>query len=261
MRASPTCSPVTTGSSRWSPETAPPGSRGRRSTPRCGSCGSRSPRGPSCTCLPAGWRRTRPPPRLDGGRGAQPAFLPTPIAELIFARGSGLPPRLRRLFVGGARLRRRPPAGTACEVIDCYGPAEATVIAVWGRVEPGGADLGPAPIGRPVDNLRAHVLDLRLQPVRRGCVGELCLAGAGLARGYLGRPDLTADALPSRSVRGRTGRRACTAPGDIARGACRKASSTAWAGSTTRSRCGGCASSWGRSRRRSPATRPCARPW
>jgi amino acid adenylation domain-containing protein len=71
-----------------------------------------------------------------------------------------------------------------------YGPTEITVAATWCQVTV--AD-GPVPIGRPIDNMRAYVLDPRGEPVPAGIVGELFLAGAGVSRGYLGRPDLTAE--------------------------------------------------------------------
>ncbi|MFD8495080.1 amino acid adenylation domain-containing protein [Amycolatopsis sp. NPDC059657] len=73
-------------------------------------------------------------------------------------------------------------------VTNGYGPTEATTFAAMGRL--GGTT---APIGRPVDNIRAHVLDARLNPVPPGVPGELYLAGEGLARGYLGRLALTAE--------------------------------------------------------------------
>ncbi|KFA88774.1 peptide synthetase [Archangium violaceum Cb vi76] len=70
-----------------------------------------------------------------------------------------------------------------------YGPSEDTTYSTFARVKPGEVP----PIGRPISNTRAYVLDARLQPVPVGVVGELYLAGEGLARGYLGRPHLTAE--------------------------------------------------------------------
>ncbi|OXM47307.1 non-ribosomal peptide synthetase [Amycolatopsis alba] len=79
-------------------------------------------------------------------------------------------------------------------VVNEYGPTETTVGCVEYRLEPGQA--APAaevvPIGTPMTNMRAYVLDSWLRPVPPGAVGELYVAGAGVARGYLGRPGLTA---------------------------------------------------------------------
>jgi acyl carrier protein len=75
-------------------------------------------------------------------------------------------------------------------VLNLYGPSEDTTYSTWSEVEPG-ADL-PVTIGRPVAGTRARVLDEGLRPVGVGVPGELCLAGEGLARGYLGRPARTA---------------------------------------------------------------------
>ncbi|MFD3455113.1 non-ribosomal peptide synthase/polyketide synthase [Streptomyces sp. NPDC058691] len=77
----------------------------------------------------------------------------------------------------------------ATEAFNLYGPTEATVDALVGRV----AESDRPVVGRAVHNTRAYVLDASLRLVPPGVTGELYLSGAGLARGYLGRPDLTAE--------------------------------------------------------------------
>ena len=78
------------------------------------------------------------------------------------------------------------------QITNLYGPTEATIDAISFAVE--GDEPGPhIPIGRPFSNYRAYVLDSGLQPVPAGVTGELYIAGAGLARGYLGRAGLTGE--------------------------------------------------------------------
>ncbi|MGA5036763.1 non-ribosomal peptide synthase/polyketide synthase [Streptomyces capoamus] len=77
-------------------------------------------------------------------------------------------------------------------VVDGYGPTETTTFATSCALTDPAAVPGTVPIGRPLDDMRVHVLDARLQPVPPGCAGELYLAGEGVARGYLGRPGDTA---------------------------------------------------------------------
>ncbi|ETK35217.1 non-ribosomal peptide synthetase [Microbispora sp. ATCC PTA-5024] len=90
--------------------------------------------------------------------------------------GEALPPRL------AAELRER------CDrVVNVYGPTETTIWSTFG-------DVGePVTIGRPIDNTQIYLLDEAMRPVPLGVAGELCIGGAGVARGYLGRPGLTAD--------------------------------------------------------------------
>ncbi|MFE7267531.1 amino acid adenylation domain-containing protein [Streptomyces sp. NPDC057592] len=79
-------------------------------------------------------------------------------------------------------------------VVNGYGPTETTVFATAHTAPGRSADRpGAVPIGRPLDNTRAHVLDARLRPVPVGSTGELYIGGSGLAQGYLGRPAATAE--------------------------------------------------------------------
>jgi amino acid adenylation domain-containing protein len=128
-------------------------------------------------------------------------FLPTPLAEAVLRE---LPEKLpeglalRALLTAGDNLVRTPPPGLPFELFDQYGPAESTVFATRAHVEPGPAGPAGPPIGRPIANYQAYVLDPWMEPVPVGVPGEIWLGGAGLARGYRGRPDLTAERfLPS----------------------------------------------------------------
>ncbi|MER7668256.1 amino acid adenylation domain-containing protein [Kitasatospora sp. NPDC096128] len=87
-------------------------------------------------------------------------------------------------------LRRAQPA---LRVRNTYGPTETTLCATWKPIEPGEVLGGELPIGRPMANRGIYVLDAFLRPVAPGITGELYIAGTGLARGYLGRPDLTVE--------------------------------------------------------------------
>ena len=155
-----------------------------------------------CISLPAGAALVVPPPgpllgeQLAGvlaRRRVTHALIPPAALATVPAQvaAAGLP-GLRTVIVGGdacpAGLVRAWAPGR--RMINSYGPTEATVVATWsGPLEPGG---GVPPIGRPVWNTRVYVLDDGLRPVPAGVRGQLYIAGAGLARGYLGRPGLTA---------------------------------------------------------------------
>ncbi|HKH48447.1 MAG TPA: amino acid adenylation domain-containing protein [Thermoanaerobaculia bacterium] len=117
--------------------------------------------------------------------------VPSAMAELL--RQGPLPPSVRTVNLAGeplpAELVRRIRGATGARVLNLYGPTEDTVYSTGAEVD----GDGPPPIGRPLPGSRSYVLDADLRPVPLGLVGELWLAGAGLARGYLHRPDLTAE--------------------------------------------------------------------
>ncbi|MFH8993364.1 amino acid adenylation domain-containing protein, partial [Streptomyces sp. NPDC017940] len=85
----------------------------------------------------------------------------------------------------------------AAAVVNEYGPTEATIVSTLAEVtaptSPGIRPIATPPIGSPLVNTRAYVLDAALRPVPSGTTGELYIAGHGLARGYLGRPALSAE--------------------------------------------------------------------
>jgi amino acid adenylation domain-containing protein len=125
-------------------------------------------------------------------QGITVGWLMTPLAEAILEEEipPGLHLRLRTLLTGGDRLRRRPRPDLPFRLVNNYGPTEASVVCLATPVGPG---EGMPPIGRPKDDTFIHVLDPHGQPVPIGVPGELYVAGAGLARGYHGRPEQTAE--------------------------------------------------------------------
>ncbi|HEV2149654.1 MAG TPA: amino acid adenylation domain-containing protein, partial [Longimicrobiaceae bacterium] len=118
-------------------------------------------------------------------------FVPTPLAEGLLALPWPRETALRALLTGGDALRVRPRAGLPFALVNNYGPTEGTVVSTSGEVSIGGAAV-PS-IGRPIDRVRARVLDAHGSPVPVGVPGELYVGGDGAARGYLGRPELTAE--------------------------------------------------------------------
>jgi amino acid adenylation domain-containing protein len=116
-------------------------------------------------------------------------FLPTPLAEAVLDVPWPAHTALRRMHTGGSAMQRGVPPGLPFTLINLYGPAECTVGATSTAVLPDGPL--PPPIGVPLDGVRCYVLD-GLDVVPDGEPGEMCLAGACVARGYLTDPAATA---------------------------------------------------------------------
>jgi amino acid adenylation domain-containing protein len=121
--------------------------------------------------------------------------VPSAMAELV--RMSGMPRSVLCVNLAGEPLKNSlaqqvyAQAESVRRVLNLYGPSEDTTYSTAAS-HARGATTEPT-IGRPVANTQAYVLDSRLGPVAVGVSGELYLGGAGLARGYLARPDLTAE--------------------------------------------------------------------
>ncbi len=151
-------------------------------------------------CLAAGGTLVIPdeetkssPPRLVAWlafQGITLCFLPTPLAEAVLAETWSATAVLRVLLTGGDRLHEGPRCDLPFRLINHYGPTESAVVATATEVT-AGASLPP--IGRPIGNFRVRLLASSGLPVPMGVAAELGVAGAGLARGYLGDPARTAE--------------------------------------------------------------------
>jgi amino acid adenylation domain-containing protein len=127
---------------------------------------------------------------LDGGRLDVLKIAPSHLRALLAANADGVLPR-RWLIVGGEALRwelveQIRSSSPDCRILNHYGPTETTVGCTTYLVEDGPrSDSLTVPIGFPLAGARTYVLDARLEPVPAGVPGELCIAGAGVAAGYL----------------------------------------------------------------------------
>jgi amino acid adenylation domain-containing protein len=120
-------------------------------------------------------------------------FVPTAVAERLITLPWPMWTPLRTLLTGADTLHRYPPEGLPFTLVNNYGPTECTVVTTSGPAEPEPFGEMLPTIGRPIDNVDVLVLDDAMRPVPPGAAGELYVGGAGLARGYRGRPDLTAE--------------------------------------------------------------------
>jgi amino acid adenylation domain-containing protein len=144
--------------------------------------------------------------------------------QMVEEQPAGLAP-LRRLLAGGdvlspAHVRRILELFPELAVVNGYGPTEGTTFTCcWEMRDPAGIPETTVPIGRPIGNTRVHILDPGLEPAPIGVWAELYAGGDGLARGYFGRADLTAERFvpdPFADLRGEPGARLYRT-GDLAR--------------------------------------------
>ncbi|WP_249044250.1 non-ribosomal peptide synthase/polyketide synthase [Crossiella equi] len=146
-----------------------------------------------------------PPGDVDADRmrtlvtehGVTGVFLTSGLFRLLAQEDPGCFAGAREVWTGGdvvpaAAVRRVLAACAGLTVADVYGPTETTTFATVRRMSTVDAVPDVVPIGAPLDNMRAYVLDDRLQPQPVGIPGELYLAGEGVARGYLDQPGRTA---------------------------------------------------------------------
>jgi len=124
------------------------------------------------------------------------SVVPSLLRVLVDEQDFGNCESLRRVFCGGeeltADLQNRFLSAFKADLINVYGPTECTIEVTWWQCQRGSGEP-IVPIGRPVANTQAYILDRAMQPVPPGVTGELHIGGVQLARGYLGRPELTAE--------------------------------------------------------------------
>ncbi|MBV9405062.1 MAG: non-ribosomal peptide synthetase [Acidobacteriaceae bacterium] len=127
------------------------------------------------------------------------AFAATPLAEHLIRLDWPASTRLRYLLTGADTLHSFAPPSLPFRLVNNYGPTECTVLATSGIVPAHGETLTPS-IGSATPGTRVFLLDDDLRPVAEGERGQICVAGDGVAAGYIGRPDLTGErfvAIPS----------------------------------------------------------------
>lgn len=120
-------------------------------------------------------------------------FLPTPLAERAMILEWPTKSSLRVMLTGADTLHHYPPKNLPFQLVNNYGPTECTVVATSGRVLPKEHPDGLPSIGSPIDNVQMRILNEYGQPTAIGEAGEIYIGGAGLARGYRHRSDLTAE--------------------------------------------------------------------
>lgn len=121
------------------------------------------------------------------------SFLPTSLAEAVMSCDWPPDADLRLLLTGGDALHRHPSPDLPFVLVNNYGPTEGTVVSTSGPVPTGSSGRLAPSIGWPIDNVHHYIVDPEMRLCRIGQPGELLVGGDLLARGYLYRPELTAE--------------------------------------------------------------------
>lgn len=153
--------------------------------------------------------------------GLSAMVLPTALFNMFVDRIPEPLSRVRNLIVGGDAVdavaaRNLVAIGGPGRLINGYGPTESATLAVTHWIQQVGPQERSVPIGRPIANTTVYILDAKLRPVPIGVTGQMYLGGAGLAKGYLNRPELTAERFRVLEIAGRKPERVY-ATGDLAR--------------------------------------------
>ena len=140
-------------------------------------------------------------------------FVPAVMRLLVtYLSGTGEDLSFMRLVMVGSDIwfgteyqRLSELCGDDARLINSYGTAETTIDNTWFEAAGNGShevlNDGPVPVGRPFDNSRIYICDAQLRLAPIGVAGELCVGGAGVARGYLDAPQLTAERFVAEPVR------------------------------------------------------------
>ncbi len=133
------------------------------------------------------------------------SFVPTGLAEQMMTLDWPRETALRALLTGADTLRHFPPPDLPFALINNYGPTECAVVATSGLVEPSDSAVALPPIGRPIANCEVYILDEHMQSVADDQAGEIYIGGAGVGRGYLNLPALTAERFLPNPFSGKPG--------------------------------------------------------
>jgi amino acid adenylation domain-containing protein len=121
------------------------------------------------------------------------SFAPTPLAERMLKLAWPRKTALRILLTGADTLHDYPPANVPFTLVNNYGPTECTVVATSATIPAQQSGNSFPPIGRAIDNAEVYILDSKMMRVPAGTIGEIYIGGAGVGRGYLNDPALTAE--------------------------------------------------------------------